>query len=57
MGAQVSHLQEFESVREFFAGPLGETIIDMLFAVLFIAVISVLACWLAGWSWFPLLPQ
>ncbi|MDA1323228.1 MAG: peptidase domain-containing ABC transporter [Proteobacteria bacterium] len=46
LGAQVSHLQEFESVREFFAGPLGETLIDIPFAVLFAAVITVLAGWL-----------
>ena len=46
LGAQVSHLQEFESVREFFAGPLGETLIDIPFAVLFVAVITVLAGWL-----------
>jgi len=46
LGAQVSHLQEFESVREFFAGPLGETLIDIPFAVLFVAVITALAGWL-----------
>lgn len=46
LGAQVSHLQEFESVREFFAGPLGETLIDLPFAFLFIAVIAALSGWL-----------
>ena len=46
LGAQVSHLQEFESVREFFAGPLGETLIDIPFAILFVVVIAALAGWL-----------
>lgn len=46
LGAQVSHLQEFESVREFFAGPLGETIIDLPFVLISVAVIALLAGWL-----------
>ena len=46
LGAQISHLQEFESVREFFAGPLGETIIDLPFVVLSLAVIAMLSGWL-----------
>ena len=46
LGAQISHLQEFESIREFFAGPLGETIIDLPFVVLFLGVIALLGGWL-----------
>ena len=46
LGAQVSYLQEFESIREFFAGALGETLVDLPFAVLFVAVIAALGGWL-----------
>lgn len=46
LGAQISHLQEFESIREFFAGPLGETMIDLPFVVLSLAVIAMLSGWL-----------
>ena len=46
LGAQLSHLQEFESVREFFAGALGETLVDMPFALLFVAVVAALSGWL-----------
>jgi ATP-binding cassette, subfamily C, bacterial LapB len=46
LGAQISHLQEFESIREFFAGPLGETIIDLPFVALSLAVIAMLSGWL-----------
>jgi ATP-binding cassette, subfamily C, bacterial LapB len=46
IGAQISHLQEFESVREFFAGPLAETIVDLPFVLITIGVIALLAGWL-----------
>lgn len=46
LGAQISHLQEFESVREFFAGPLGETLIDLPFVLLSLGVIAILGGWL-----------
>jgi ATP-binding cassette, subfamily C, bacterial LapB len=46
LGAQISHLQEFESIREFFAGPLGETIIDLPFVLLSLGVIAMLSGWL-----------
>lgn len=46
LGAQISHLQEFESIREFFAGPLGETIMDLPFVLLSVAVIALLSGWL-----------
>jgi ATP-binding cassette subfamily C protein LapB len=43
LGAQISHLQEFESVREFFTGPLGETIIDLPFVLIGLSLIALLA--------------
>ena len=46
LGAQISHLQEFESVREFFAGPLGETLIDLPFVVISLSVIALLGGWI-----------
>lgn len=45
LGAQISHLQEFESIREFFAGSLGESLLDLPFVLLFLTVIA----WLSGW--------
>ncbi|NKB19797.1 MAG: ATP-binding cassette domain-containing protein [Alphaproteobacteria bacterium] len=46
IGAQISHLQEFESVREFFAGPLAETIVDLPFVLITIGLIALLSGWL-----------
>ena len=46
LGAQLSHLQEFESLREFFAGPLGEALLDLPFVVIYLAVIAALGGWL-----------
>ena len=46
LGAQISHLQEFESVREFFAGPLSETLIDLPFVAISLAVMALIAGWL-----------
>lgn len=47
IGTQISHLQEFESIREFFAGALGETALDLPFSLLILAIIAVLSGWLA----------
>ena len=47
IGTQISHLQEFESVRDGISGSFGETLIDMPFVVIFIAVIGYLGGWLA----------
>ena len=46
LGSQLTHLQEFESIREFFTGPLGETLIDLPFVILFVAVIASIGGWL-----------
>ncbi|MDP6688454.1 MAG: ATP-binding cassette domain-containing protein [Alphaproteobacteria bacterium] len=46
LGAQLSHLQEFESLREFFAGPLGEALLDLPFVVIYLAAIAFLGGWL-----------
>ncbi len=46
LGAQLSHLQEFESLREFFAGPLGEALLDLPFVVIYLAAIAILGGWL-----------
>jgi len=48
IGAQMSHLQEFESIREFFTGPLAETIVDLPFVLLTIGLIWLLAGWLVA---------
>ncbi len=66
IGAQVSRLREFESVREFFSGPLANVALELPFAPLFLAVIAVLAgpvalvpaCMIGafalfGWFWLP----
>ena len=46
IGTQISHLQEFESVRDGISGSLGETLIDVPFVVIFIAAIGFLGGWL-----------
>ena len=66
VGAQVSRLREFESVREFFTGSLAAVALELPFVVLFIAVIAllggplalvpvvmILAFLLSGWLLFP----
>ncbi|MFP6750029.1 MAG: ABC transporter transmembrane domain-containing protein [Alphaproteobacteria bacterium] len=53
LGAQLAHLQEFESLREFFAGPLGEALLDLPFVLIYLVAIAALA---AGWFWCPLAP-
>jgi ATP-binding cassette subfamily C protein/ATP-binding cassette subfamily C protein LapB len=46
IGTQIAHLQEFESVRDGISGSLGETLVDLPFVVIFIAVIGLLGGWL-----------
>ncbi len=46
LGAQISHLEEFESIREFFTGSLGESLLDLPFVILFLTVIALLSGWL-----------
>lgn len=43
VSAQISRLREFESVRDFFTGPLAQTVLDLPFSLLFIAIIAILA--------------
>ena len=42
VGSQMARLKEFESVREFFTGPLAESLLDLPFVLLFLAVIAVI---------------
>lgn len=44
IGAQLARLREFESVREFFSGPLAAIALDLPFLVLFLVAIA----WLGG---------
>jgi ATP-binding cassette subfamily C protein/ATP-binding cassette subfamily C protein LapB len=41
IGGQMARLKEFESIREFFTGPLAESLLDLPFLVLFLAVIGI----------------
>ncbi len=43
VSAQISRIREFESVRDFFTGPLAQTVLDLPFSLLFIAIIALLA--------------
>ena len=52
IGAQVSRLKQFESVREFFTGPLASVFLELPFLVLFITVIAIIAGPLA---WIPVI--
>jgi len=50
-GAQLARLRQFESIREFFTGPLAGVFFDLPFVVVFIAAIA----WIAGpVAWIPL---
>ena len=42
VGGQLARLREFESVREFFTGPLAEALLDLPFVILFLAVIALI---------------
>lgn len=46
LGTQIAQLQDFETVRELFAGSLGETLLDLPFVVIFLAAIALLGGWL-----------
>ena len=43
VSAQISRIREFESVRDFFTGPLAQTVLDLPFSLMFIGIIAVLA--------------
>ncbi len=42
IGAQVARMKDFESVREFFTGPMAIVFLELPFVLLFVAVIAVL---------------
>ncbi len=46
IGTQIAQLQDFETIRELFAGSLGETLLDLPFVLIFVAAIAVLGGWL-----------
>lgn len=43
LGTQIARLREFESIRDFFTGPLGESILDIPFIVVFLVLIAIIA--------------
>lgn len=45
---QVSRLKQFESIREFFTGPLAAVALDIPFSLVFLAVIAAVGGWLAA---------
>ena len=47
IGAQMMRLRQFESVREFFTGPLAGVALDLPFVVMFVAALAILSGWLA----------
>ena len=42
VGGQMARLKEFESIREFFSGPLAESLLDLPFLFLFLGVIGII---------------
>ena len=68
VGSQISRIKEFESVREFFTGPLATTALEIPFVILFVIVIAFIGGPIAfvpiamivafiafGWYWLPVL--
>ncbi len=51
IGSQVTRLRQFEAVREFFIGPMAGVVLDLPFAVIFVAVIALVGGHLA---WIPI---
>lgn len=50
IGAQISRLRQFETVREFFTGPLAGVFLELPFVLIFLAVIA----WIGGpLAWIP----
>ena len=47
VGSQVSRLKEFESVRDFFTGPLASVVLELPFLIMFLAVIAALGGFIA----------
>ncbi len=42
VGAQLARLRDFESVRDFFTGPMGLVVLEVPFALIFIAVLAMI---------------
>jgi len=42
VGGQVARLKEFDSIREFFTGPLAGVVLELPFVLIFLAVIAIL---------------
>jgi ATP-binding cassette subfamily C protein/ATP-binding cassette subfamily C protein LapB len=47
IGAQVARIKDFESVREFFTGPLASTFLEMPFMIVSVIVLAILGGWIA----------
>jgi len=47
IGAQVARIKDFESVREFFTGPLANTFMELPFVLLYVIVLAMLGGWIA----------
>ncbi len=47
IGAQVARIKDFESVREFFTGPLANTFMELPFVLLYVIVLAILGGWIA----------
>jgi len=47
IGAQVSRIKDFESVREFFTGNLANTFLELPFLLIYVAVMTALGGWIA----------
>lgn len=43
IGTQLSRLRQFDTIREFFTGPLANVVLELPFGVIFITVIAVIA--------------
>lgn len=47
VSAQLARIKEFESLRDFFTGPLAMTVLELPFTLLIIGVIAFIAGWIA----------
>lgn len=47
IGAQIARIRDLERVKEFISGPLGASILDVPFILVFVGAIAVIAGWLA----------
>ena len=47
MPAQLSRLKQFDSIRDFLAGPYAGVVLELPFVLLFVLVIALVAGWIA----------